>query len=140
MTVAISTFGASASFTLPYEAGQAVAFGLPWEDGLAAITSAPAAIFGLGDRLGTIEPGKIANLVVTDGDPLEIRTRTVHVMIGGRLVDLANKHTRSYDLYRSRPLPRAYPALGDRRRMTSRMSLPPGCINASAGVCTPAST
>jgi imidazolonepropionase-like amidohydrolase len=97
--VAISTFGASASFTLPYEAGQAVAFGLSWEDGLAAITR------GLGDRLGTIEPGKVANLVVTDGDPLEIRTRVVHVMIDGRLVDLANKHTRSYERYRARPLP-----------------------------------
>ena len=103
--VAISTFGASASFTLPYEAGQAVAFGLSWEDGLAAITRAPAQILGLGDRLGTIEPGKIANLVVTDGDPLEIRTRVVHVMIDGKLVDLANKHTRSYERYRARPLP-----------------------------------
>ena len=105
VTVAIATFSAASSFTLPYEAGQAVAFGLQWEDGLAAITRAPAAIFGLGDRLGTIEPGKVANLVITDGDPLEIRTRTVHVMIGGRLVDLVNKHSRSYELYRSRPLP-----------------------------------
>jgi imidazolonepropionase-like amidohydrolase len=107
--VAISTFGASAAFTLPYEAGQAVAFGLSWDDGLAAITRAPAQILGLGDRLGTIEPGKVANLVVTDGDPLEIRTRVVHVMIDGRLVDLANKHTRSYERYRARPLPSAAP-------------------------------
>jgi imidazolonepropionase-like amidohydrolase len=105
VTVAIATFSASSSFTLPYEAGQAVAFGLPWEEGLAAITRAPAAILGLGDRLGTIEPGKVANLVITDGDPLEIRTRIIKVMIAGRLVDLANKHSRSYDLYRSRPLP-----------------------------------
>lgn len=107
--VAISTFGAAASFTLPYEAGQAVAFGLSWEDGLAAITRAPAEILGLCDRLGTIEPGKVANLVVTDGDPFEIRTRVVHVMIDGRLVDLANKHTRSYERYRARPAPSAAP-------------------------------
>ncbi len=66
-------------------------------------------ILGLGDRLGTIEAGKVANLVVTDGDPLEIRTRVVHVMIDGKLVDLANKHTRSYERYRARPAPSAAP-------------------------------
>jgi imidazolonepropionase-like amidohydrolase len=103
VVIAISTFGASVSATLPYEAGQAVAFGLPWEEGLAAITRAPAQILGLGDRLGTIEPGKIANLIVTDGDPLEIRTQVLHVMIGGRLVALENKQSRSYQRYRSPP-------------------------------------
>jgi imidazolonepropionase-like amidohydrolase len=107
VAVAISTFGATASFTLPYEAGQAVAFGLPWEDGLAAITRAPAEILGLGRSLGTLEAGKIANLIVTGGDPLEIRTRVAYVMIAGRIVDLENKHTRSYELYRNRPLPAA---------------------------------
>jgi imidazolonepropionase-like amidohydrolase len=105
VVIAISTFGAMSSFTLPYEAGQAVAFGLPWQDGLAAITRAPAEILGLGDRLGTIEPGKVADLIVTDGDPLEIRTRVLHVMIGGTLVDLANKQSRAYERYRGRPLP-----------------------------------
>jgi imidazolonepropionase-like amidohydrolase len=95
--VAISTFGASSSFSLPYEAGQAVAFGLPWEEGLEAISRWPAEILGLLDRIGTIEPGKIANLIVTDGDPLEIRTHVMHVMVHGRLVDLATKHTRLYD-------------------------------------------
>jgi imidazolonepropionase-like amidohydrolase len=105
--IAISTFSAIGSFTLPYEAGQAVAFGLPWEEGLAAITRAPAEILGLGDRLGTIETGKIANLIVTDGDPLEIRTHVLHVMIDGRWVDLANKQSRSYERYRGRPLPTA---------------------------------
>jgi imidazolonepropionase-like amidohydrolase len=105
VAVAISTFGASASFTLPYEAAQAVAFGLAWEDGLRAITEWPAEILGLGERLGTIEPGKLANLVVTDGDPLEIRTQVRHVLVRGAVVDLATKHTRSYERYRSRPLP-----------------------------------
>ena len=102
---AISTFGASASFSLPYEAAQAVAFGLPWEDGLKAITTWPAQILGVADRLGTIEPGKIANLIVTDGDPLEIRTRVVHVLVRGQVVELETKHTRSYERWRSRPLP-----------------------------------
>lgn len=103
--VAISTFGASASFSLPYEAGQAVAFGLPREEGLAAISRWPAEILGLGDSIGTLEPGSIASLIVAAGDPLEIQTRIVHVMIHGRLVDLASKHTRLYELYQARPLP-----------------------------------
>jgi hypothetical protein len=51
--------------------------------------------------------GKIANLIVTDGDPLEIRTHVLHVMIDGRWVDLANKQSRSYERYRGRPLPTA---------------------------------
>ena len=103
--IAISTFGASAAFSLPYEAAQAVAFGLPWEDGLRAITRWPAEILGLDDRIGTLEPGKVANLIVTDGDPLEIRTRVTHVLVRGRVVELENKHTRSYERYRARPLP-----------------------------------
>jgi imidazolonepropionase-like amidohydrolase len=102
--VAISSFGAAASFTLPYEAAQAVAFGLPWEEGLAAISQRPAEILGLADRIGTLEPGMIANLIVTSGDPLEIRTRVVQVLVRGRPVDLATKHTRSYERYRARPL------------------------------------
>src|SRR3990172_11708742 len=72
---AISTFDASDSRTVPYEAGFAVPYGLPEEEALRAITVYPARILGVGDQLGTIQPGKIANLIVTDGNPLEIRTR-----------------------------------------------------------------
>ena len=50
-----------------------MAFGLPYEEGLKSVTLRAAEILGLGDRLGTIEEGKIANLIVTNGDPLEIR-------------------------------------------------------------------
>lgn len=100
--IAFGTFGASNSRTLPYEAGTAVAYGLPWDVALAAITKNAAEFMGLGDQIGTIEPGKIANLVVTDGDPLEIRTQVKHVFVGGQEVSLDNKHLRLYEKYRAR--------------------------------------
>jgi imidazolonepropionase-like amidohydrolase len=103
VSVSISTFNASDSRTLPYEAGHAVAFGLPWEEGLKAITINPARALGLADRVGTIEVGKIANLIVTTGDPLEITTVVKHLFINGAATSLDNKHLRSYEHWRSRP-------------------------------------
>ena len=90
------------SRTLPYEAANAVAFGLPEEEALKAITTYPAEILGLGDDLGTIEPGKIANLIVTDGDPLQIRTQVLHVIVDGRPSSMMNKHLELYRKYRAR--------------------------------------
>lgn len=101
--VSISTFNASDSRTLPYEAGHAVGFGLKWEDALRAITINPAQALGLADRLGTLEPGKIANLIVTTGDPLEITTVVKHLFINGEPTSLDNKHLRSYEHWKSRP-------------------------------------
>lgn len=103
--IAFGTFGSSDSRTLPYEAANAVSYGLPREEALRAVTINGAEILGVADRLGTIEAGKIANLVVTDGDPLEITTQFSHVIIGGRDVDLANRHRELYEKYRSRPKP-----------------------------------
>lgn len=100
---AFGTFNSSDSRTLPYEAGSAVSFGLPREEALKAITVNGAEILGLSDRLGTIEAGKIANLIVTDGDPLEIRTQVKHVVIAGREVGTDNRHYRLYQQYRARP-------------------------------------
>ncbi len=100
---AISTFNASDSRTLPYEAGNAVPYGLPREEALKAITLYPAQILGVADRLGTIEAGKLANLIVTDGDPLMIQTQVKHVIIAGREVSLDNKHLELYRKYRARP-------------------------------------
>lgn len=101
--IAFGTFGASNSRTLPYEVGNAVAFGLPWEEGLKAITLYPAQILGVDDRLGSVEEGKVANLIVTDGDPLEIQTEVKYLFINGRLTDPDNKHKRLYEKYRARP-------------------------------------
>ncbi|HKY31824.1 MAG TPA: amidohydrolase family protein [Candidatus Polarisedimenticolia bacterium] len=106
------SFGASSTRNLPYQAGMAAAFGLPREAALKAVTLFPAQILGVGDRLGSIETGKSASLILTDGDPLEIRTRVLKVFIDGRDVDLGNRHQRLYDKYRQRPLPAAVRAGG----------------------------
>lgn len=102
VTVAMATFSSANSRTLPFEVGNTVAHGLPREVALRAITRTPAEILGLGGELGTIEPGRLANLVVTTGDPLEMRTRVVHVFVNGRPVPLDNRHQRLYETYRAR--------------------------------------
>ena len=85
---------------LPYEAGLAVAYGLPWEEAIRAITAAPAAIFGVADRIGSLKPGLEADLVVTDGDPLQPLTRLRHLMIAGRPVPLTSRQTDLYARWR----------------------------------------
>lgn len=88
---------------LPYEAGFAAAYGLPRDEALRSITSVPAQILGVGDRIGSIEKGKLADLVVTDGDLLEMRTQVKHLFIGGKSVSLDSKHTQLYQKYINRP-------------------------------------
>ena len=103
--IAFGTFNSSDSRTLPYEAANTVAFGLPHEEALKAVTVNAAEILGVADRLGTIEPGKLGNLIVTDGDPLEIQTSVEYVFIKGIPVDTDNRHRRLWELHRKRPLP-----------------------------------
>ena len=62
-----------------------------------------AQIFGLADEVGTLEPGKLGNVIVTDGDPLEIKTQVRYLFIGGRLTSLENRHSELYEEYRARP-------------------------------------
>jgi imidazolonepropionase-like amidohydrolase len=88
---------------LPYEAGFAVAYGLPYEEALKSVTLYPAEILGVADKLGSIEPGKIADLVITDGDILEVRTQIKHLIIAGKEVSLSTKHTELYQKYLKRP-------------------------------------
>lgn len=87
---------------LPYVAGMAAAFGLEPGAALRAVTLAPAEIFGVADRLGSLEVGKIANLVVTTGDILEARTDTRHLFIDGRSVPLSTKHSDLYNMFKDR--------------------------------------
>ena len=105
VTIAFATFGAANSRTLPYEVGHAVGFGLPQEEGVKAITINPAEILGLASEMGTIEEGKLANLIVTNGDPLEIRTEVKHLFVNGQPVSLDNRHLELYEKYRARPKP-----------------------------------
>lgn len=101
--VAFSTPGESAYIRLlPYHAGTAAAFGLPKEEALKGVTLYPAQIFGVDNLVGSIDVGKLANLVVTDGDILETRTRIKHLFIAGREVELSNKHTKLYEKFKDR--------------------------------------
>src|SRR5438309_2689111 len=101
--IAFQTGDSSNVRNLPYHAGMAAAFGLPKEEALKAVTIYPAEILGVADRVGSIEQGKIANLIVTDGDPLEIRTQIKHVFISGRDIPLTTRHTELYEKYKARP-------------------------------------
>lgn len=107
VTFALSTYSSSDVRNLPYEIGTAVGFGLPRDVALRAITLAPAQILGLDDLVGSIEPGKLANLVVSRGDPLEIRSAITHVFIKGVPVPMTSRHTELYEKYRNRPRPAA---------------------------------
>ena len=80
----------------------AAAYGLAADEALRAMTLNPARIFGVEDRLGSIEVGKVANLIVTDGDPLAITTRIVALVIDGREVSTDNRHRQLYERYRAR--------------------------------------
>ena len=83
-------------------AGMAAAFGLSKAEAVKAVTLYPAQILNVADRLGSIEPGKMANLVVTDGDLLEIRTRIRFLLIDGRPVVLSSRHTELNDAFKNR--------------------------------------
>ena len=87
---------------LPLYAGMASAYGLSKADALKAVTLYPAQIMNVSDRLGSIEVGKMANLVVTDGDLLEIRTHIRYLFIDGREVPLTSRHTELNDAFKNR--------------------------------------
>ena len=94
--------GGSEARNLPYVAGMAAAFGLSKDDALRSVTLWPAQIFGIADRVGSLEVGKLANVVVTDGDILEARTQTKFLFIDGRLVPLTTKHSAMNDEFKDR--------------------------------------
>jgi imidazolonepropionase-like amidohydrolase len=100
---AFGTFNNEFSRNLPYQAATAVAFGLPYEEALKAVTVNPAEIWGVSDRIGSIQEGKWADLVITDGDPLETKTQVKQLFIKGKTVDLDNRHKRLYEKYLNRP-------------------------------------
>ncbi|HUF26785.1 MAG TPA: amidohydrolase family protein [Gemmatimonadaceae bacterium] len=90
---------------LPFHAGMASAHGLPKGEALKAVTLAPAQIMNVADRIGSIEVGKVANIVVTDGDLLEPRTNTRYLFIDGRPIELTSRHEELYKEFRDRKRP-----------------------------------
>ena len=95
----IGSFDTSNMRNLPYHAATAAAFGLSPEKALESITIAPARIFGVADRYGSLVRGKSATMIITDGDPLEIMTNVEAMWIDGRRVDLTSRHTQLRDKY-----------------------------------------
>ncbi len=85
---------------LPYQAATAVAYGLPRDEALRAITLSPAEILGVADRLGSLAEGRDATLIVTNGDPLETTTQVERAYIQGRAVDLLDRQKVLYVKYR----------------------------------------
>ena len=100
---AIVSDDASQVRNLPYEAAMARAFGLPAEAALRAITLSPAEIFGVADRIGSLEVGKDADVVVTTGDIMDHRSQVTHVFIDGVAQSLETRHTRLYKEFKERP-------------------------------------
>jgi imidazolonepropionase-like amidohydrolase len=92
-------FGATGVRNLPYHAAMAVAFGLPEVEAIRAITLYPAQILGVADRVGSLEIGKDATLFVATGNPLDTFTQVEAAFVGGRPVDLNNRHKRLWKKY-----------------------------------------
>jgi len=103
--IAFQTNDAANSRNVAYNAALAEAYGLDADAALKAVTIWPAEIWGVADRYGSIEVGKVANLLVTTGDPLDVRSVPKHVFIRGRPVALTDRHTRLYEQFEARPKP-----------------------------------
>jgi imidazolonepropionase-like amidohydrolase len=102
---AIGSFDNSFARRLGQNAANAVAYGLPYDEALKAITLYPAQIFDLAAEIGTLETGKLANVIVTSGDPLELTTEVRYLFIRGQLTSLDNRHKKLFDKYSARPKP-----------------------------------
>jgi len=98
----LDRFGPSNARNLPYHAGMAVAHGLSHSEALKSVTLYPAQILGVDDRVGSLEPGKDATLIITDGDPLETTTQVEAAFIQGRPVDLNDRHERLWRKYQEK--------------------------------------
>jgi hypothetical protein len=99
---AFSSGGYDGVRLIPFQAAMSVAWGLDRDEAIKALTINAATIFGADKVLGSIEPGKLANLLVVSGDPLEIRSSIRHVVIAGRDVPLDSKHTQLFQRYMGR--------------------------------------
>ena len=100
---AIASFDNSFARRLGQNAANAVAHGLPYDEALRAVTINPAQILGLGSQIGTLEQGKTANLIVTNGDPLELTSEVKYLFIKGQPTSTENKHHLLYEKYLKRP-------------------------------------
>lgn len=103
--LAFATGGASSARDLPYEVGLSIAYGLDPDEALRAMTINPARMFGVDRDYGSIEVGKVANVIVATGDPIDIRSLIKEVIIKGQRTRFDDRHTELYEKYRARPKP-----------------------------------
>ncbi len=96
-------FAAANARNLPHHAAMAAAFGLDRDEALKAVTLYPAQILGAGDKIGSIEVGKLADLQITDGDPLLVATHCEQVVLNGKLMPMESRQTRLFHKYDARP-------------------------------------
>jgi len=99
--VAFATFDEHNARNVKYFAGNAVAYGMPYDAALRAVTAEPARIFGIADHYGTLEPGKDADVVVWSGDPFELTTLVEHVFIKGREMPADTRQRELLQRYRT---------------------------------------
>jgi imidazolonepropionase-like amidohydrolase len=97
--IAFASYDAHNARNLPYAAGYAVAWGLPYDEAMKALTINPAEIWGVADKLGSLDVGKTANVVVANGDPLDVKTDVKRVFIEGRECSMETRQTRLRDQY-----------------------------------------
>ena len=100
--IAFASFDAHQVRNLPYAAGFAVAFGLPYDEAMKALTLYPAQIWGVDDQLGSLDVGKTANVVVATGDPLDVKTDVKYVFIQGKDIPMVDRQTELRDRYWNR--------------------------------------
>jgi imidazolonepropionase-like amidohydrolase len=103
--IAWATGGASSARDLPYEVGLAMAYGFDAEEALKSITINPARMFGVDKDYGSIEVGKVANVIVTTGDPIDIRSQIKELFVKGQRQKFDDRHTELYERYKARPKP-----------------------------------
>lgn len=97
--IAFASYDSHQARNLPYAAGYAVGFGLPAEEALKALTINPAQMWGVEKDLGSLDVGKMGNVVVANGDPLDVKTDVKHVFIQGHEIPLLSKQTELRDQY-----------------------------------------
>jgi imidazolonepropionase-like amidohydrolase len=97
--IAFASYDSHQARNLPYAAGYAVGFGLPPEEALKALTINPAQMWGVDKDLGSLEVGKMGNVVVANGDPLDVKTDVKHIFIQGQEIPLVSKQTELRDQY-----------------------------------------
>ncbi len=101
--IAFTTGTAASARHVPFHASLAVGYGLSRDAAMKALTIWPAEMFGAGAQIGSIEVGKMANLFITTGDPLDIRSQVVDLFVKGRRLPMDDAHSRMFEKYKNRP-------------------------------------